>query len=57
VNNQYNIKNSITLDENLTKIEINENHKLITYDINDFTSTFQYIRDTQNNRIDAQQGK
>jgi len=31
--NQYNVKNSIAMAENLTKIEINENHKLITYDI------------------------
>jgi len=35
LSNQYNVKNSITLAENLTKIEINENHKLITYDIKD----------------------
>jgi len=35
LSNQYNVKNSITLAKNLTKIEINENHKLITYDIKD----------------------
>jgi hypothetical protein len=33
--NQYNVKDSITLAENLTKITINENHKIVTYDIKD----------------------
>ena len=35
LSNQYNVKNSITLADNLTKIEINEHHKLITSDIKD----------------------
>ena len=35
LSNQYNVKNSITLAENLTKIGINEHYKLITYDIKD----------------------
>jgi hypothetical protein len=35
LSNQYNVKNSVTMAENLTKIQTNENHKLITYDIKD----------------------
>ena len=35
LSNQYNVKNSITLAENLRKITTNENHKLITYDVKD----------------------
>jgi len=56
LSNQYNVKNSTTPAENLTNIEINENHKLITYDkgpIRQYSNT----RDTQHNRIDAQQGE
>ena len=35
MSNQYNIKDSTTLANNLTKLKINENHKLITFDIKD----------------------
>jgi len=31
--NQYNIKNTIRLVEDLTKLKINEHHKMVTYDI------------------------
>ena len=34
-NNYYNVKNSISLAEHLTKLKINENHKMMTYDIKD----------------------
>jgi hypothetical protein len=33
--NQYNVSNSTTVANNLTKLKINENHKIITYDIKD----------------------
>ena len=35
LNNHYNVKNSISLTEDLTKLKINENHKMMTYDIKD----------------------
>jgi hypothetical protein len=31
LNNHYNIKNSISLADDLTKLKINENHKIMTY--------------------------
>jgi len=34
LNNYYNVKNCIGLAEDLTKLKINENHKMMTYDIN-----------------------
>ena len=33
LNNQYNVRNSIALADNLTKIDINEHCELVTYDI------------------------
>jgi hypothetical protein len=35
LNNQYNVKNTIRLAEDLTKLKINEHHKMLTYDIKD----------------------
>jgi hypothetical protein len=35
LNNHYNVKNSAHLATELTKLKLNENHKLITYDIKD----------------------
>ena len=35
LNNYHNVKNSTNLATDLTKIKLNENHKLITYDIKD----------------------
>jgi hypothetical protein len=35
INNCYNITNSVNLANDLTKLKINRNHKLITYDIKD----------------------
>jgi len=32
---QYNVKNTIRLAEDLTKLKINEHHKMVTYDIKD----------------------
>jgi hypothetical protein len=34
LNNHYNITNSVNLANDLTKLGINENHRLITFDIN-----------------------
>jgi len=34
-NNHYNVKNSISLAEDLTKCKINQHHKMMTYDIRD----------------------
>jgi len=35
LNNEYNVRNSTTLADNLTKIDINEHCRLVTYDIKD----------------------
>jgi hypothetical protein len=35
LNNHYNVKNSTNLATDLTKLKLNENHKVITYDIKD----------------------
>jgi hypothetical protein len=35
LSNHYNVKNSTHLATELTKLKLNENHKLITYDIKD----------------------
>jgi sulfur relay (sulfurtransferase) DsrC/TusE family protein len=35
LNKQYNVKNTIRLAEDLTKLIINEHHKMLTYDIKD----------------------
>jgi len=35
LNNHYNITNSVNLANDLTKLEINENHRFITFDIKD----------------------
>jgi len=35
LNNHCNVKNSISLAEDLTKLKINVNHKMMTYDIKD----------------------
>ena len=35
LNNYYTVKNSISLAEDLTKLKINENYKMMTYDIKD----------------------
>ena len=35
LNNYYNVKNSISLAEDLTKLKINENYKMMTHDIKD----------------------
>jgi hypothetical protein len=33
LNNEYNVKNTISLDDDLTKLKINEHYKMVTYDI------------------------
>jgi hypothetical protein len=33
--NHYNVKDSVTLDRDLTKLKIDENHRMITFDIKD----------------------
>jgi hypothetical protein len=33
LNNQYNVKNTISLADDLTKLKINEHHKMVIYDI------------------------
>jgi hypothetical protein len=33
LSNHYNVKNSIIVAEDLTKLTINENHKMVTYEI------------------------
>jgi len=35
LNNQYNVKNTTSLADDLTKLKINEHHKMMTYDIKD----------------------
>jgi len=35
LSNNYNVKNFISLDEDLTKLKIDENHKMLTYDLKD----------------------
>jgi hypothetical protein len=35
LNNHSNVTNSVNLANDLTKLEINENHRLITFDIED----------------------
>jgi hypothetical protein len=35
VSNQYNVRNSTTLANDVTNLKIHENHKMITYDIKD----------------------
>ena len=35
LNNEYNVRNSITLADNLTNIDINERCRLVTYGIKD----------------------
>jgi hypothetical protein len=35
LNNQYNVKNTISLADDVTKLKINEHHKMMTYDIKD----------------------
>ena len=35
LNNHYNIMNSINLANDLTKLEIQENHRFVTFDIKD----------------------
>ena len=35
LNNHFNIMNSVNLANDLTKLEIQENHRLITFDIKD----------------------
>ena len=35
LSNQYNVKNTISQDDGLTKLKINEHHKMVTYDIKD----------------------
>jgi hypothetical protein len=35
LNNQFNVKNAISLADDPTKLKINEHHKMMTYDIKD----------------------
>jgi hypothetical protein len=54
--NQYNVRNSTVLAEDLTELKINENHKITTQykgPIRQHTNT----RNTQNPKINAPKGK
>jgi hypothetical protein len=41
LNNQYNVKNTTSLADDLTKLKINEYHTMVIYDIKEFTSIYQ----------------
>jgi len=41
IDHQLNVKNSISLAEDITKLNINENHRMITYDTKDLYINMQ----------------
>jgi hypothetical protein len=51
LSNHYNVKNSTTLAHDLTKLKINENHRIMTYDIKDlYVCQYTNTRNTNNQK-------
>jgi len=56
LSNHYNVKNSTTLAHDLTKLQINENHRIMTCDMKDICQ-YTNTRNTNNHKINAYKGK